>query len=113
MPESWTKTFPGAITICDPNGTILEMNDRSLHMFREEGGASLIGSDVLACHPEPARSKLKAMLETQQANVYTVEKKGQKKLVYQTPLYRDGEYTGFVEIVLDLPSEMPHFVRRG
>ena len=113
MTDSWTKSFPGAITICDTEGIILEMNDRSQHMFREEGGASLIGTDVLACHPEPARSKLKAMLQTQQSNVYTIEKRGQKKLVYQTPWYRDSQYAGFIEIVIDLPAEIPHFVRKG
>ncbi len=113
MTDSWTKSFPGAITVCDTEGVILEMNDRSQHMFREEGGASLIGSNVLDCHPEPARTKLKTMLRTQQANIYTVEKNGRKKLVYQTPWYQDGQYAGFVETVIDLPDEMPHFVRQG
>ena len=97
----WTKSFPGSITVCDTDGIILEMNDRSLHMFREEGGAALVGTNVLDCHPEPSRTKLAEMLETRQANVYTIEKKGKKKLIYQTPWYRDGEYAGFVEIVLD------------
>ncbi|HAM43443.1 MAG TPA: diguanylate cyclase [Propionibacteriaceae bacterium] len=107
----WTQSFPGAITVCDPEGIILEMNDRSQHMFREEGGAALIGTNVLDCHPEAARAKLKAMLQTQRANVYTIEKKGRKKLVQQTPWYHDGEYAGFVEMVIDMPDNLPHFVR--
>ena len=107
----WTKSFPGAITVCDSTGIILEMNDRSQHMFREEGGAALIGSNLLDCHPEPARSRLKEMLEMQRANVYTIDKKGRKKLVHQSPWYRDGEYAGFVEVTIDMPDDMPHFVR--
>ena len=111
--SNWTKSFPGSIMVCDTEGIILEMNDRSVHMYREEGGAELIGTNVLDCHPEPARAMLKEMLETQQAHVYTIEKKGRKKLIYQTPWYQDGAYAGFVEMVLDLPDDMPHFVREG
>ncbi len=47
----------------------------------------------------------------QQANVYTIEKHGKKKLIYQTPWYRDGKYAGFIELSLVIPEEMPHFIR--
>jgi len=108
---SWIENFPGQITVCGPDGAILEMNELSAVNHQAEGGRNLIGSDVTACHPEPARSKVKQMLETQQANVYTIEKNGVKKLVYQTPWYDAGEYGGFIEIVLEIPFEMPHFIR--
>ena len=109
----WAKSFPGSITVCDTEGIILEMNDRSVHSYREEGGAELIGTNLLDCHPKPARAKLKEMLEMQRAHVYTIEKKGRKKLIYQTPWYQDRVYAGFVEMVVDLPDDMPHFVRSG
>jgi hypothetical protein len=32
-------------------------------------------------------------------------------LVYQSPWYAYGEYAGFVELVLEVPAQMPHFVR--
>ena len=111
--SNWTKSFPGSIIVCDTEGIILEMNDRAAHSYREEGGAELIGTNVLDCHPKAARAKLKQMLETQQANVYTIEKKGRKMLIYHTPWYQDGVYAGFVEMALDLPDDMPHFVRKG
>lgn len=111
MDHSWVQGFPGAITVCDPNGIILEMNDKACQVFANDGGAKLIGTNVLDCHPEPARSKLKRLMETQQTNVYTIEKKGVKKLIYQTPWYQDGRYGGFVELSLEIPFEMPHFVR--
>ncbi len=109
--NAWVKEFPGAVTVCDPDGVILEMNDKSAETFNDDGGRALIGKNVLDCHPEPARSKLKHMLEARQANVYTIEKNGRKKLIYQSPWYQDGQYAGFIEIALEIPSEMPHFVR--
>lgn len=109
--HEWIKEFPGAITVCDPQGIILEMNERSAEVFKEDGGTALIGSNLFDCHPEPARSKLKALMERQERNVYTIEKKGVKKLIYQTPWYREGEYAGFVELSLEIPTELPHFIR--
>lgn len=87
------------------------MNDRAAQSFAADGGAGMIGSNVLDCHPEPARTKLAEMLAQGRANVYTIEKRGAKKLIYQTPWHRDGEYAGFVELALEIPWEMPHFVR--
>lgn len=111
MDHSWVQGFPGAITVCDAEGIILEMNDEARRVFAGDGGAKLIGTNVLDCHPEPARSRLRRLMETQQTNVYTIEKKGVKKLIYQTPWYQDGRYCGFVELSLEIPFEMPHLVR--
>jgi len=110
----WVEEFPGAITVCDPTGIILAINAKAAQGFAAEGGKALLGSNVLACHPEPARAHLQQMLETQQANVYTIEKNGAHKLIYQTPWYQDGAYAGFVELSLVLPTALatlPHFVR--
>jgi len=111
--HSWVQGFPGAIMVCDRNGIILEMNDKSAKVFEEDGGSQLIGANLLDCHPEPARAQLEELMETQQANVYTIEKNGVKKLIYQTPWYQDGEYCGFIEMALVIPFQMPHFVRGG
>lgn len=107
----WTSEFPCAITVCDKQGLILEMNDRAAQTFSEDGGYNLLGESLLDCHPEPARTKLKALLETQKTNVYTIAKNGTKKLIYQAPWYKDGEYAGLVELSLEIPFEMSHFVR--
>ena len=111
MNHAWIKSYPGAITVCNVDGVILEMNDRAIEMFREDGGESLIGANVLECHPEPARSQLAEMLRTQQQNMYTIEKRGVKKLIVQTPWYDNGKYSGFVEISIPVPFTMPHFIR--
>lgn len=106
------KSFPGALTVCNREGIILEMNDASVQMFQEDGGLKLIGKNLLDCHPEPARSQVEEMLRTQRPNTYTVEKRGKKKLIFQTPWYTEGVYEGFVELALPIPFEMPHFKRK-
>jgi len=32
-------------------------------------------------------------------------------LIYQSPWYQNGEFAGLVEISLEIPEQMPHFVR--
>ena len=88
------------------------MNDRAAQGFESDGGRELIGKNMLDCHPEPARSKLIELLKNHQKNVYTIEKRGTWKLVYQTPWFQDGSYAGLVELVLEIPAEMPHFIRK-
>jgi transcriptional regulator with PAS, ATPase and Fis domain len=109
--HSWVTEFPSAITVCDADGIILEMNDQAAKGFAKDGGRALIGKNLLECHPEPARTKTKRLLETRQKNLYTIEKSGVKKLIYQSPWYRGGKFRGLVELSLEIPFEMPHFVR--
>ena len=109
--HDWVKEFPEAITVCDTEGTILEMNEKAAKTFEKEGGAKLVGKNMLDCHPEPARSKTERLLATRDENVYSIEKNGVKKLIFQSPWYQNGKYAGFVELSLEIPFEMPHFVR--
>jgi transcriptional regulator with PAS, ATPase and Fis domain len=109
--NEWYKEFPGAVTVCDREGIILEMNDQSAKLFADDGGRALIGKSVYDCHPETARKKLAALIDQQTVNVYTIEKKGVKKLIYQAPWYQDGVYAGFVELALEIPFELRHFKR--
>ena len=107
----WIKQFPAAITVCDCNGVILEMNDKSAKTHESDGGYALVGKNLLDCHGEPARSKIEKLLEACEKNIYTIEKDGVKKLIYQSPWFEDGHYAGFVELSLEIPFEMEHFVR--
>ena len=102
-----------AVTICDKEGKILEMNDKSRKTFLKPGQEDLIGKNVLDCHPGPAHSLLADMLQNPRTNVYTIEKKGVKKLIYQTPWYVEGEFMGFMELSMEIPFEMKHCVRGG
>lgn len=107
----WMEQFDVAITVCDPDGIVLKMNDRAAEIFERQGGKRLVGQNLLDCHPEPARSKLLQLMENRRKNVYTIEKQGIKNLIYQAPWYADGRYGGFVELSLEIPAVMPHFVR--
>lgn len=109
--HAWIKQFPAAVTVCDCNGVIIEMNDKAAQSLESDGGYELIGKNLLDCHPEPARSKVQQLLDTCEKSVYTIEKNGVKKLIYQSPWFEDGHYAGFVELSLEIPFEMQHFVR--
>jgi len=108
---NWSNEVDFAITVCNKSGEIKYMNDKSVFTFRNDGGQKLIGTNVLDCHPEPSKSQLKEMLQNQTKNVYTIEKEGKKKLIYQCPFYDNGKYQGFVELSLELPDEMQNFIR--
>jgi transcriptional regulator with PAS, ATPase and Fis domain len=112
MNDEWIKEFPAAVTVCDPDGVLLALNDKAAKTFEAEGGYGLIGLNMLDCHPEPARSKTERLLAAKEKNAYTIEKNGIKKLIYQSPWYKDGMYAGFVELSMEIPFEMPHFVRQ-
>ena len=109
--HEWIKEFPAAVTVCDQDGIILEMNDKAAKTFEADGGYGLIGLNMLDCHPEPARTKTERLLAARQKNVYTIEKKGVKKMIYQSPWFMDGKYAGFVELSLEIPFDLEHFVR--
>lgn len=110
MNAAWIEEFPGAVTVCDRDGVILAMNAKARALEPER---DLIGQNLLDCHPEPARSKLAALLQSGEKNVYTIEKAGQRKLIYQSPWYEAGMYAGLVELSLVIPASMPHFIRGG
>lgn len=108
---AWFPEFPAAITVCDAEGAILDMNEKACATFVQEGGADLIGTNLLDCHSEPARSKVVNLLKSEAPNVYTIEKEGIRKLIYQSPWFEGGKFAGFVEFSLPIPEEIPHFVR--
>jgi transcriptional regulator with PAS, ATPase and Fis domain len=102
MKMNWSKELDAVITVCDTQGIILEMNDKSILYFTKYGGAKLIGKNLLDCHPEPSKSMLRMMMQKQQKNTYLVENNGLQKLISQQPWFQDGEYRGFIEIQIEL-----------
>jgi hypothetical protein len=110
--HDWVEEFPGSITVCDSAGIILELNRCAVQTLRAEGGEKLIGSNLMDCHPEPARSKLKRMMKNRQTNVYTVTKGRTREIVLQTPWYQKKKYRGFVEVTLAIRGKIPNVVRK-
>ncbi len=105
--DNWTDHTAIAITVTDADGIITVMNPAAA----ADGGAGLVGSDVLSCHPEPSRTKLASMFETHRPNHYTIRKDGRKKIIHQIPLSKEGAFRGYVEISIPIPDHLPHFDR--
>ncbi len=108
---NWQKEFQAAITVTDAENKIIFMNDKSLQVFADDGGSKLIGSNLFECHSAPSNEIIEEIISSKKTNVYTIEKNGIKKLIYQSPWYKDGEFKGLVELSLEIPFDMPHFVR--
>ena len=72
-----------------------------------------MGKSLLEVHQEQAQGKIRQMMETKGRNVYTIEKDGVRVLVYQSPWYREGKFAGLVEVGLEVPAEIPHYVVRA
>lgn len=108
----WLKEINAAVTICDKQGIIVYMNEKSEQVFKSDGGKNLIGSNLFGCHPEPALTKLKEMLADGSSNVYSIEKDGNKKIIYQTPWFNENTFGGLIEISFNIPDEIPHFIRK-
>jgi len=102
--ELWSKEVDFPVTVCDKDGIIIAMNDKSIELFGEDGGAALLGKSLLDCHPEPSKSKLIHMLKNQLSNTYIETHSDHKRFVHEAPWYSNGEYCGLVEILIDIPE---------
>ena len=106
-----------AITVSKKDGEIVYQNDSSIEV---NGDAR--GRDLMKCHNERSQQIIQHLLDDAATNVYTISKKGKKKLIYQTPWYEEEngklktengkrEPAGLVEFSIILPEEMPHYDR--
>ena len=105
------ENLDGAVIVSVAEGNILYLNERAATNFQKDGGRALIGKNLKDCHKDYSNEKIREMMQSHEKNVYTIEKKGKKKLIYQAPWYHDGVFGGLVELSLEIPFEMPHFVR--
>ena len=103
---SWADELDCAVTLCDTEGVVCYQNNRSIAVNGDVRGCSL-----LPCHNERSREIIRRLIETGGKNVYTIHKKGIRKLIYQTVWRRAGAVAGLVEFSMEIPEEMPHYVR--
>lgn len=108
--NNWDEEVGFAITVCDTNGILVRMNKKSKEVFAK-GKDILMGADAAKCHPGATKQKFVDLLKNQNTHCYTIHKNGQKKLIYQAPVYNNGEFSGYVELSLPIPEDLPHFVR--
>lgn len=105
----WAEQMNCAVTVCDTEGNIVYMNEKSRQTFA--AGDSMVGQNLLKCHSPQSQAKIRELLETGGTNAYTIEKGGVRKMIYQTAWRRGGAMAGLVEISMIVPGEMPHYVR--
>lgn len=106
----WAYAVNCAITVCDADCKIIYMNEKSRATFSPDG--SLIGKSLIGCHSPRSVEIIRRLLAEGGVNVYTIEKNGVRKMIYQTAWREtDGTVGGLVEISMVMPAEMPHYVR--
>ncbi|MCL2038937.1 MAG: PAS domain-containing protein [Bacteroidetes bacterium] len=103
----WAKELNLAITVTDKKNEIIYMNDKSKTTFPTTN----IGDKLDNCHSKQSNEIISKMLENNISNTYTVQKNGVKKLIHQTPWYKNGAIAGLVELSIILPDNMPHHNR--
>ena len=95
-----------AMTVCDLEGKVVYQNSSAIKALGDAREHNL-----QECHKNSSWEKIKAMIAEGSTNAYTIEKKGGRKLIYQTPWYEGGVVAGLVEYSIVLPPDMPHKVR--
>ena len=109
MNYEWAKEMKCAVTVCDTEGVVLYMNDKACKTFASHG--NMIGKCMFECHSQRSLDKIHEMLTQGTCNCYTIQKGEVKKMIYQTPWFENGKVAGLVELSMEIPEEMPHFVR--
>ena len=107
----WIEKLDGNVIVSDARGKIIYMNEKALSAYEKEGGKDLLGRDLLECHSESSRKKIMEIMTSGQKNVYTIEKRGKKKIIYQSPWFVGNIFRGIIEFSLEIPAEMPHYIR--
>jgi len=105
----WAEELSCAVTVCDKEANVVYQNSKARKTFKEYG--DLMGKNLKDCHGEKSWKMILEMLESGKSNTYTIEKKGVKKMIHQTPWFEKGILMGLVEFSIELPEEMPHFIR--
>lgn len=72
----------------------------------------MTGRNMLPCHNERSRQIIARLLEGD-INAYTIDKGDIHKMIYQTPWYTpEGAVGGLVELSMQIPRQMPNYVRK-
>ena len=95
--------------LCDYSSRVFIM--ARYQAFADEITMLCKGFLCLVIHIEDYAFLIAKLLETGGTNSYTIQKNGQKKMIYQTAWKEDGVVAGLVEISMVIPEEMPHYIR--
>lgn len=101
-----------AVTVCDTECVIVYQNEKSVTVNGDMRGRCMLG-----CHNDRSRGIINRILSEGTSNSYTISKKGQRKLIHQTPWYKDATdgsgktIAGIIELSIVIPEQMPHYDR--
>jgi transcriptional regulator with PAS, ATPase and Fis domain len=108
----WIETIGISAMATDSRGDVIDMNQEAVRVFEEDGGLNLMGKNLADCHATESNEIIDRLMQNGETNIYTVGKKGKKKLIYQGPwLLADGNVGGLVELSITLPEHLPHIDR--
>ena len=104
----WIHNFSGAVTVTDKD--LIYVNEKARKTWASYG--DILGKNLMECHNPHSQEIITKLLKEAGTNAYTIEKNGIKKLIYQQAWEKqDGSIGGLIELSLEIPFEMPHFVR--
>ena len=83
--------------------------DKARTTFARHG--DMIGKNLFDCHSERSRGIIRRLLADGGTNAYTIEKNGVRKMICQTAWRVDGVVGGLAEISMEIPADMPHYIR--
>ncbi|MCL1973946.1 MAG: PAS sensor protein [Bacteroidetes bacterium] len=105
----WAHELSCAVTVCNAEGVVLYQNQKSKATFADDG--DFTGKNLKDCHTLKSWNSILRLMQDGEPNTYTIEKNGVKKLIHQTPWYKEGLIAGLVELSIVLPAELPHYIR--
>ena len=103
----WTKELNCGITVCDGFGNIIYMNEKAIQLKHGD----LTGKNIFECHNPNSCRIIRHLLEKGGQHIYTIEKDGIHKLLYQSAWKEKGIIQGLCEIMVELSEPIPHFIR--
>jgi transcriptional regulator with PAS, ATPase and Fis domain len=109
--KDFFKNIDAGLTISDENGIITYMNEKSAVIFEKYGGFELLNKKLSDCHPDSANAVINEMMASGKPNIYSIEKNGKKKIICQYPYQSDSGKSGLIELSIELPDDIKHFVR--
>jgi len=108
---SRVEALPAEVAAWEAAGILSGMNTCAGMLFKDAGDGCRPGSEVLACHPEPSRTKFPGTLAFQTSNAYLNTNKGEKRFFFLSPWYPGGRFAGFVETSFVVPGKIPQLVK--
>jgi PAS domain-containing protein len=101
-----------AVTISDQDFQISFMNDRAIVFYAKDGGAELIGKNLLDCHTAEQQAVLRQAYARYRAGDFTPtryraqKEDGAPESIVHIPLMVEGQFRGVAELIWNERSDL-------